>query len=74
MANGNVSKAAGVCHLPVQLRYSTIVKSLHLPVFVCDFLSPNCIFGVDVCSAFKCVHCYDTGTLWCLDDPNQTLL
>ncbi len=33
IANGSVNRAAGVCHLPLQLRFSNIVKSLCLPVF-----------------------------------------
>ncbi len=76
MANGSVNKAAGVCHLLVTLKFSTIIKSLCLPVFICDFLSltVNCIFGIDAGRDFKYVLYYDTGTLWCLDDPNQTPL
>ncbi len=43
---------------------------------LCDFLSPNvnCIFRIDAGRAFKYVLCYDTGTIWCLDDPNQFAL
>ncbi len=76
VANGNVNKAAGMCHLPLQLRFGNIVKSLCLPVFVCDFPSSKvkCIFGVDAGRTFKFVHCYDTGTVWFLDNPNQTPL
>ncbi len=53
--NGNVNKAAGVCHLPLQLRFGNIVKSLRLPVFVSDFLNPKvkCIFGMDAGRSFK---------------------
>ncbi len=71
VANGSVNKATGICHLPVMLIFGTLVKTVFLPVFVCDFLSPNvnCVFGIDAERAFKYVLCYDTGTIWCLDDP-----
>ncbi len=76
VAIGSVNKAAGVCHLSVTLKFGTVVKTICLLVFVCDFLSPtvNCIFGIDAGRAFKYVLCYDTGTVWCLDDPNQSPL
>ncbi len=53
-----------------------LVKTICLPVFVCDFLSPNlnCVFGIDAGRAFKYVLCYDTGTIWCLDHPKQSPL
>ncbi len=46
VANGSVNKAAGICHLPVMLTFGTLVKTICLPGFVCDFLSPNvnCVF------------------------------
>ncbi len=34
----------------------------------------NCIFGIDAGRAFKYVLCYNTGAIWCLDDPNQSPL
>ncbi len=34
----------------------------------------NCVFGIDARRAFKYVLCYDIGTIWCFDDPNQTPL
>ncbi len=76
VANRNVNKAAGMRHLPLQLRFSNVVKSLCLPVFVSYFLSlkMKCIFGVGEGRTFKCVHCYDTGTLWFSDNPNDTPL
>ncbi len=76
VANGSVNKAAGICHLPVTLTFVTLVKTICLPVFVCDFLSPNmnCVFGIDAGRTFKYVLCYDTGTIWCLDDPKQSPL
>ncbi len=74
--NGSVNKTTGMCHLPVMLTFGSQVKSICLPVFVCDFLSPNvnCVFGIDAATAFKYVLCYDTGTIWCSDDPNQSPL
>ncbi len=71
-----VSSELLVCHLPVQLRFGNIVKSLCLPVFVCNILSSkvNCIFGIDAGRAFKFVHCYDTGTMWFQDYPDHTPL
>ncbi len=76
VANGNVNKATGICHLPVTLTFGTLVKTICLPVLVCDFLSTNvnCVFGIDVGRSFKYVLCYDTGTIWCLDDPKQSSL
>ncbi len=58
------------------LTFGTLVKTICLPVFVCDFLSPNMnsVFGIDAGRAFKYVLCYDTGTIWCLDDPKQSPL
>ncbi len=75
-ANGCVNKAADMCHLPVTLTFGTLIKSIYLPVFICHFLSPNvnCVFGIDTGRAFKYVLCCDTGTIWCLDDPNQSPL
>ncbi len=34
----------------------------------------NCVFGIDAGRAFKYVLYYDTGTIWCLDDPKQSPL
>ncbi len=34
----------------------------------------NCVFGIDAGRAFKYVLRYDTGTIWCLDDPKQSPL
>ncbi len=67
VANGSVNKVAGICHLPVTLIFGTLVQTICLPVFVCDFLSPNVnyVFGIDAGRAFKYVLCYDTGTIWC---------
>ncbi len=58
------------------LLFSNVVKSLCLLIFVCDFLSSkiNCIFGIDAGRAFKFLHCYDTGTMWFQDYPDQTPL
>ncbi len=53
VANGSVNKAAGICHLLVTLTFSTLVKTICLPVFVSDFLSPNvCMY---VCLFFSLV-------------------
>ncbi len=55
VANGSVNKAAGVCHLPVTLTFGTLVKSICLLVFVCDFLSPNmnCVFWYRCSESFQ---------------------
>ncbi len=76
VANGSVNKATGICHLPVTLTFGTLVKTICLQVFVCDFLSPNvnCVFGIDAERAFKYVLCYATGTIWSLDDPKLSPL
>ncbi len=76
VSNGSVNKGTGECHLPVTLTLSTLVKSICLPLFVCDFLSlnVNCVLGIDAGRAFKYVLCYDTGTIWCLDDHNKSPL
>ncbi len=76
IANGSVNRVSGVCHLPLQLRFGNIMKSLCLPVFIWDFLRSkvNCIFGIDAGRSFKFVHCYDTGTMWFPDYPDQTPL
>ncbi len=52
------------------------MKSLCLPVFVCDFLNSklNCIFGINAGRAFKFVHCCDTGTMCFQDYLDQTPL
>ncbi len=49
VANGSVNKATGICHLPVTLTVGTLVTTICLPVFICDFLSPNvnCDFCID---------------------------
>ncbi len=48
IANGSVKRAAGVCHLPVQLRFENIVKSLYLPggQLLCKSTKKACHVGL----------------------------
>ncbi len=69
VSSRSIITALGVCHIPLKLRFDNMIKSISLPIFICDFLSPeiDCIFGRTITYDL----CNNKGTLWLRDDPDD---